>query len=75
MLLRVLGLTSGVCLVLDPVFPEVAHRGPSLNLVWGGDISHYGAPYTFCPFVMCMCVHVIVVVGAHYQVVAEKRNY
>ena len=27
----VLGPPSGVCLALGPVFPEVAHRGPSLN--------------------------------------------
>ena len=57
MLLQVFGLTSGVSLVLGPVFPEVVHKGPSLNLV-KGDISHYRAPYTFCLFVMCMCVYI-----------------
>ena len=34
MLLRVLGPAPGVCLALGPVFPEVAHRGPSL--IWSG---------------------------------------
>ena len=58
MLLRVLGLASGVCLALGPVFPEVAHRGPSLN--WsggGGGISPLGELLTFvlCPFV---CVYI-----------------
>ena len=33
-LLQVLGPASGVCLALGPVFPQVAHRGPSLN--WSG---------------------------------------
>ena len=36
MLLRVLDLASGVCLALDPEFPEVVHRGPSLNWSGGG---------------------------------------
>ena len=54
MLLRVLGPASGVCLALGPVFPEIAHKGPSLN--WsGGDIPIRGAPYVFCLFV-CVCV-------------------
>ena len=44
MLLRVLGPAPEVCLALGSVFPEVMHRGPSLN--WsgggggGGGISH-----------------------------------
>ena len=46
MLLRVLGPASGVCLALGPVFPEVAHRGPSLNWSWGG-ISPLGELLTF----------------------------
>ena len=53
-LLRVLGLASGVCRALGPEFPEVAHRGPSLN--WSGEgISPLGELLTFvlCP---CMCV-------------------
>ena len=46
MLLRVLGPAPGVYLVLGPVFPEVAHRGPSLN--WsGGHIPIRGAPYVY----------------------------
>ena len=59
MLLRVLGPASKVCLALGPVFPEVTHRGPSLN--WpgggGGHILIRGAPYvclSFCIYV-CMC--------------------
>ena len=56
MLLRVLGLASGVCLALGPVFLEVAHRGPSLN--WsGGGISPLGELLTFVRFVcVCVCV-------------------
>ena len=63
MLLRVLGPAPGVCLALGPVFPEVAHRSPSL--IWsggggggGGGISRKGAPYILFVFV---CVHVCVV--------------
>ena len=52
-LLRVLGLASGVCLALGPEFPEVAHRGP--HLIWsGGHIPIRGAPY-ICRFVL-LCV-------------------
>ena len=54
-LLRVLGLASGVCLALGPEFPEIAHRGPSLN--WsGGGISPLGELLTVvvCLFV-CVC--------------------
>ena len=61
MLLRVLGPAPGVCLALGPVFPEVAHRGPSL--IWsggggGGGISRKGAPlhtFVLClSFVLCV---------------------
>ena len=58
MLLRVLGPAPGVCLALGPVFPEVAHRGPSLIWSGGGGISRKGAPYILFVFV---CVHVCVV--------------
>ena len=59
MLLRVLGPASGVCLALGPVFPEVAHRGPSL--IWSG-----GAPYVL--FVcLCVCVCVCVCVCRQHQ--------
>ena len=53
MLLRVLGPASGVCLTLGPEFPEVAHRGPSLN--WSG--GAYPVRELFMSFVLvCMCV-------------------
>ena len=59
MLLRVLGPASGVCLALGPVFPEIVHRGPSLN--WsgggGGGISPLGELLTF---VLCLCVYVCI---------------
>ena len=42
-LLQVLGLASGVCLALDPEFPEVVHRGPSLN--WSGGGGGGGGAY------------------------------
>ena len=53
-----LGPASGVCLALGPVFPEVVHRGPSLN--WsGGHIPIRGAPYVLS-FCVCVCVCVCV---------------
>ena len=64
MLLRVLGLASGICLALGPEFPEVAHRSPSLN--WsggGGHIPIRGAPYIYnfvCVMCVCVCVCVCV---------------
>ena len=62
MLLRVLGPASGVCLALGPVFPEVAHRGPSHN--WsGGGISPLGELLMFALLsclCVCVCVHVCV---------------
>ena len=63
MLLRVLGPASGVYLALGLVFPEVAHRGPSLNWSGGGHIPIRGAPYV-CPCA-CVCVHVRVCVHVH----------
>ena len=74
MLLRVLGPAPGVCLALGPVFPEVAHRGPSL--MWsGGGISRKGAPYILCPLFcpwfcplcvfMCVCESVCVYLCYH----------
>ena len=59
MLLQVLGPASGVCLALGSVFPEVAHRGPSLN--WsgggggGGGISPLGSSLHLS--LVCVCVH------------------
>ena len=56
MLLRVLGLASGVCLALGPEIPEVAHRGPSLD--WsGGHIPIRGAPY------VCILVYVCTILS------------
>ena len=52
MLLRVLGLASGVCLALGPEFPEVAHRGPSI-VGLGGRIPIRGVSYIV---VVCVCV-------------------
>ena len=54
MLLRVLGPAPGVCLALGPVFPEVAHRGPSLI-----------RSLPFCPLCaahVCMCACLLVCV-------------
>ena len=45
--------------MLGSEFPEVAHRGPSLNWSGGGHILR-GAPYVLCqPFVLCVCVCVL----------------
>ena len=64
MLLRVLGLASGVCLALGPAsgvclalgpeFPEVVHRVPALICLGGGGghIPIRGAPY----ILVCVCV-------------------
>ena len=52
MLLRVLGLAPGVCLALGPVFPEVAHRGPSL--IWSG--GAYPVRELLTSFVLCVNV-------------------
>ena len=67
MLLRVLGPASGVCLALGPVFPEVAHRGPSLN--WsGGGISPLGELLTF--------VHLYTYVSPKgYTILATYQNH
>ena len=63
MLLRVLGPAPGVCLVLGPVFPEVAHRGPSL--IWSGGAYPIRELLTPLFFVLvCACVHVCVCVCA-----------
>ena len=56
MLLQVLGPASGVCLALGPVFPEVVHRGPSLNWSGGAYLPIRRAPYV-CFFWTCV-VHV-----------------
>ena len=72
MLLQVLGPAPGVCLALGPMFPEVAHRGPSLiwSGGWGG-ISRKGAlltSFVLLPSFVCVCerrcvrVHVRVLV-------------
>ena len=53
MLLRVLGPAPGVYLVLSPVVPEVAHRGPSLN--WSGGHIPLGSSLRLSSFV---CVQV-----------------
>ena len=61
MLLRVLGPAPGVCLALGPVFPEVAHRGPSL--IWSGEAYPIRELLTPLSFVLvCVCVHVCVCV-------------
>ena len=49
-----LGLASGFCLALGPEFPEVAHRGPSLN--WSGGV--YPIRELLTSFVLCVCVRV-----------------
>ena len=55
MLLQVLGPTSEVCLVLGPEFPEVVHRGPSLNWSGGGG-GQYPIRELLTSFVLCVCV-------------------
>ena len=56
MLLRVLGPAPGVCLALGPVFPEVAHRGPSLN--WSGGAYPVRELLTSCVLCVCVCLWV-----------------
>ena len=59
MLLRVLGPASGVCLALGPVFPEVAHRGPSLN--WSGGGIGELLMFVLLSFCVCVCVSCVCV--------------
>ena len=84
MLLRVLGPAPGVCLALGPVFPEVAHRGPSL--IWSGGaypVRELLTPLSFvCPLCGWGCVGMGVWVGgcvracvhAHVSVCVTKSH-